>query len=578
MAPSKRKKGEGKRLNDEERLEIINMLENPNCSSMRSIARHVGVGEKTIRNIKSNMVAIKAHIVETNDAQRKETKRISLGRFHELEQCLIDWLKALRIAGLIITPSMLKHKARSIAVAQNIPESDFKCSNGWYHRFKKRWNITGTCLYGEAGEVDKDDPVILEQLRELETLIVTYDIDNIYNMDETGLFYRLIPRYTLLMPTEDVKTVRGQKTKKDRVTLAVCCNATGTHKIPLQIIGKPAKPACIVGREWPVPYSNQKNAWMDTATFMKWFDKIFYPEVTRRTGLLVLLLLDNAPGHCREFVRNNVTVKFFPPNVTSWKQPMDMGIIAALKKQYKYILLKEIIGFHDLPTESKQQRADRAQRMRRGSAGVFYGKPATLLDAAKFSKEAWDAITPNTLMACFRKAEIIVSLDGADAVVPDEGIDELYALLQNCSIRNELELSTIEEDIDYVLNADNEDAEDWNECILEEADEIVRSADHGLIVHSVVESVESDDDAEDENEQVEQVETLSVPSIISHVDAAINGLQNLGNNTSIPEKELLNSLESLSISQRKLQALNSAIVRAKNENSQQMTIHNCFKM
>ena len=99
MARSKRKKGEGKRLNDEERLEIINMLENPNCSSMRSIARDLGVGEKTIRNIKSNMAAIKARIVQTNDAKRKKTKRLSLGRFPELEQCLFDWLGASRVSG-----------------------------------------------------------------------------------------------------------------------------------------------------------------------------------------------------------------------------------------------------------------------------------------------------------------------------------------------------------------------------------------------------------------------------------------------------------------------------------------------
>ena len=250
---------------------------------------------------------------------------------------------------------------------------------------------------------------------------------------------------------------------------------------------------------------------MDTSTFMRWFDDIFYPEVTRRTGRPVLLFLDNAPGHSSEFVRNNFTVKFFQPNVTSWKQTMDMGIIAALRKRYKYILLKEIIGFHDFQTESKKQRADGYRRMRQGDAGVFYGKPATLLDAANFIKEAWDAIAPNTLMDCFLKADIIVSLDGSDAVVPEEGIDELYALLQNCSIQNELELSTIEEDIDYVLNADNEDAEDWNECILEEIDEIVQLADHGLIIHSVV---ELDDDAKDENEQFETLVLLSTGSRI----------------------------------------------------------------
>ena len=111
MAGSKRKKGEGKRLNDEERLQIIQKLENPNYSSMRSIARDFGVGEKTIRNIKKNMVTLKARIVQTNEEQRKKSKRISTPRFPELEQCLFDWLGASRVAGLTISPCMLKHKA-----------------------------------------------------------------------------------------------------------------------------------------------------------------------------------------------------------------------------------------------------------------------------------------------------------------------------------------------------------------------------------------------------------------------------------------------------------------------------------
>ena len=228
-------------------------------------------------------------------------------------------------------------------------------------------------------------------------------------MDETGLFYRLIPRYSVLLPTEDKKAVRGKKVKKERVTLTVCCNATGSHKIPIQIIGKPKKPAYIIGREWPVHYCSQNNAWMDTPTFMLWFDDIFYPNVTQKTREPVLLLLDNATGHGKEFTRNNVTVKFFPPNVTSWKQPMDMGIIAALKKRYKYILLKEIMNFYDLPEEIKSERIETRERLRRGSTGVHYGNSATLLDAANFVVEAWDAITASTLTNSFGKAEIISS-------------------------------------------------------------------------------------------------------------------------------------------------------------------------
>ena len=71
---------------------------------------------------------------------------------------------------------------------------------------------------------------------------------------------------------------------------------------------------------------------MDVATSWEWFEEVFHPEVRKRTGRPVLFLMDNAPGHFPAFERNNIKVVFFPPNCTSWKQPCDMGIIAARKK------------------------------------------------------------------------------------------------------------------------------------------------------------------------------------------------------------------------------------------------------
>ena len=55
-------------------------------------------------------------------------------------------------------------------------------------------------------------------------------------MDETGLFFHLLPRYTLLMPSEDINTTCGKKLK-DHVSLVVCDNAIGTHTIPYTLIG-----------------------------------------------------------------------------------------------------------------------------------------------------------------------------------------------------------------------------------------------------------------------------------------------------------------------------------------------------
>ena len=112
-------------------------------------------------------------------------------------------------------------------------------------------------MFGEGAEVNNTDPQLLESLNKLYEIIREYPPSCIYNMDETGLFHRLLPCYTLLMPNEDVSTVRGKKKSKDQVTLVVCANSNGSNKILCFIIGKSKIPACSVGKLWPIPYCSQ---------------------------------------------------------------------------------------------------------------------------------------------------------------------------------------------------------------------------------------------------------------------------------------------------------------------------------
>jgi hypothetical protein len=100
-------------------------------------------------------------------------------------------------------------------------------------------------LHREGAKVNKNDPKSLVALEELYEIIVQYDLENVYNMDEICLFFRLLPRYSLLMPNEDISTTKGKKKAIDQVSLIVCANAFGTHKIPCALIEKPKKPACI---------------------------------------------------------------------------------------------------------------------------------------------------------------------------------------------------------------------------------------------------------------------------------------------------------------------------------------------
>jgi len=159
-------------------------------------------------------------------------------------------------ARLHVLPSLAIAKAKSIASTLSIFDSDFKASWQWLSRFRTRQGLQKMLIHGEGAEVDKNDPELLSALEELYSIIVQYDPENVYNMDETGLFFRLLPKYSILMPNEDISSTRSKKKAKDCVSLIVCANASRTHKIPCVMIRKPKEPACIKDRHWPVPYFN----------------------------------------------------------------------------------------------------------------------------------------------------------------------------------------------------------------------------------------------------------------------------------------------------------------------------------
>jgi len=48
--------------------------------------------------------------------------------------------------------------------------------------------------------------------------------------------------------------VREKKKVKDRVTLVICCNATGIEYVPTAMIGKAKEPTCISENTWSMPY------------------------------------------------------------------------------------------------------------------------------------------------------------------------------------------------------------------------------------------------------------------------------------------------------------------------------------
>lgn len=111
-------------------------------------------------------------------------------------------------------------------------------------------------------------------------------LQRVFNCDEAGLNFHLLPDKTLAGTFE--KSADGRKASKERVTVNVCSNATGTVKLPLQLIGKVKKPCCFkhVNMELlPVQYHGQSNAWMSCEIFSEWFHDSLVPIVHKELDL-----------------------------------------------------------------------------------------------------------------------------------------------------------------------------------------------------------------------------------------------------------------------------------------------------
>ena len=80
-----------------------------------------------------------------------------------------------------------------------------------------------------------------------------------------------------------------------------------------------------------------------------------------------------------------------------------MEILAALKK---YLYLSDVLDFYKLGNKLKAHKKEQANRLPWGAAGVAYGNPVHLLDAAHYIKLAWDSISNATIRNTFNFASL----------------------------------------------------------------------------------------------------------------------------------------------------------------------------
>jgi hypothetical protein len=96
----------------------------------------------------------------------------------------------------------------------------------------------------------------------LTSLLEGYKPRDVYNADQTGLFFNVLPERTLAYKGE---TCHGGKHSKDRLTVLLCVNSVGSDKQVPTVIRKSSKPRCFKdGKKLPIKYNANSKAWITT--------------------------------------------------------------------------------------------------------------------------------------------------------------------------------------------------------------------------------------------------------------------------------------------------------------------------
>lgn len=353
------------------------------------LAREYNVPQNTISTWKKNANKIFEEVTKSVEPDRK---RMRFSEYPDIEKALLYWLKDMRSMDHPppIDLTLLMHKAESLA--KRFDHNNWICSRGFVQRFCRRYGVLSKKICGEA--LDCPDTQTFEE-EVLQPLLSKYQPEDIFNADETSFFFKMLPQQTYAFKGQPCS---GNKTSKDRLTLMLCCNMTGSEKLRPLIIGKAKKPAILkkfnMGvQDLPVDYYNNAKGWMTGIVFDNWLSK--WNHALARKNRQILLFIDNAPSHV---VQNysHITVQFLPPNTTSKIQPLDQGVIRAVKLHYRRYLAEMYLAGIESNADARQLIKDK-----------FHFKTACDL-----IKKAWQKITPNLIHNCFSKAGFCTNVPG----------------------------------------------------------------------------------------------------------------------------------------------------------------------
>lgn len=158
----------------------------------------------------ANILRDEKKIREQHEIFREKTKKRNRhGKYHKINEILFEWYKRCCASNIYPNGVMLKEEALEIKEKlQNSDFDNFSASDGWLDRWKTTYSVKERRIVGEAGDVSTE--TVTSWMERIKELVEGYSLENIWNMDESGCFFKALPAKGLVKKENKQKVGKSQ--------------------------------------------------------------------------------------------------------------------------------------------------------------------------------------------------------------------------------------------------------------------------------------------------------------------------------------------------------------------------------
>lgn len=371
----------------------IQVVDYARMHGVRVASRQFKVPKSTISNWNK---------IDFNEQRNKSGHLAKSGRpitySEEVEEKIVEFVLEQRDLQNAVSIDELCSFAKATVEPQH---PDFKASRTWAAKFMRRHDMVLRAKTSVAQRLPAD---LEEKIGSFHSFVKEQRLRDefedrfIINMDETPVYFDLVPGKTIDFRGNKSVRIRTSGSEKRHLTVLLAVSADGNMLPPMVVFKGKRELKFPVPSNWIVTV--QEKGWMDEALMLRWIQDIYLKYTGKERSLLVL---DSFRAHKTEKVlkalrKGNTVPAIIPGGCTSKIQPLDVSI----NKPFKAELRKEWTAY-----------------MRTASQKLSVGekvKAATKELVIKWLENACDYISSNRtlIMKSFLVCGISNSLNGSE--------------------------------------------------------------------------------------------------------------------------------------------------------------------